>query len=530
MELQLKWIFSDSLYIYMTHETLDPRDAFLHPHSDKVLLSIYSVLALSYFIVISFFMPQGNSWLFALLISGEVFHLWQALTYAHTLWEIQAPHPLSLYREVSVDIFIPVYNEPISIVRETVLAAKNQQYTSHRVYILNDARAAGRPEWRAYERLAKELGVSCITRVKPGGAKAGNINHALAKTSGELVAIFDADHVPHADFLQKTVGYFADAKVAFVQSPQFYKNADTNFITGAAWEQQALFFGPICMGKNRLGAVTMCGTNMVIRRHMLAEVGGIDEHSIVEDFLTGLRLHAKGYRSVYVPEILAEGLAPEDLLSYYKQQFRWARGSLEVLFRYNPLFMKGLSWSIRVQYLAAAGFFLSGAVVLINALLPVLFLYTGASPLVVPTMLLATVFIPYIVTTVYVLSATSNGSFTFRAVAFSMSSFPIHLNALGATLLRLKNGFSVTSKTKLSGNFWNLAIPHIGYILLALGGVFVALERTPLNASVSSNLGWIIFTIAVLLPYIYVALRPGSAETQDTPALLRSRKVKAYAK
>jgi cellulose synthase (UDP-forming) len=108
-----------------------------------------------------------------------------------------------------------------------------------------------------------------------------------------LVAIFDADHVPHADFLAKMVAYFTDDKVGFVQTPQFYKNYGVNYLTRSSWEQQELFFGPICKGKNRLNAATMCGTNMLISRKALEEVGGMYTESIAEDFVTGLFMHAK---------------------------------------------------------------------------------------------------------------------------------------------------------------------------------------------------------------------------------------------
>ena len=238
------------------------------------------------------------------------------------------------------------------------------RYAQKKVCLLNDGFVAKKENWRDIELLARDLRaeglpVECITRTTPGGAKAGNINNALRYTESPLVAIFDADHVPHRDFLEKTVGYFgagAEAqasvaelradrrKVGFVQTPQYYKNFAKNYLTSSSWEQQELFFGPICKGKNRLNAATMCGTNMLISREALSEVGGMCTESIAEDFVTGLFMHERGWVSVYHPEVLAEGLATEDFLTYSKQQFRWARGSLDVIFRYNPLFMRGLTW------------------------------------------------------------------------------------------------------------------------------------------------------------------------------------------
>ena len=133
---------------------------------------------------------------------------------------------------------------------------------------------------------------------------------------------------------------------------------------------------------------------------------------------------------MYVDEVLAEGLAPEDFLSYYKQQFRWARGSLEVAFKYNPLFRRGLTIGQRIQYLSSASYYLSGIVVVVNAFLPLLYFYAHLEPLEINTMSLALVFLPYIFIVLYTIQTTSNFSYTFRALAFSLSSFPIHCKAV----------------------------------------------------------------------------------------------------
>src|SRR3990167_6730300 len=133
----------------------------------------------------------------------------------------------------------------------------------------------------------------------------------------------------------------------------------------------------------------MWGPNMVIRREALVAGGGMCTGAITEVFVTGMFMHEKGYVSVYRGEVLAEGLAPEDFLSYTRQQFRWARGCLDAIFRYNPIFRSGLTFAQRIQYLSSASFFLSGAIVLMHAMLPVIFLYTGAVPVVISGMLLA---------------------------------------------------------------------------------------------------------------------------------------------
>jgi cellulose synthase (UDP-forming) len=201
--------------------------------------------------------------------------LWQVLTFLWGVWDThyKAPRRSTHAPALGVDVFVTVAGEPIEIIEETVTAAQKMLYPDFEVFILNDGRVANKENWQEVEALAARLGVTCITRTVPGGAKAGNINNALALTSRELVAIFDADHVPRADFLYKTTSYFTTEKVGFVQTPQFYKNFATNYLTRSSWEQQELFFGPICKGKNRHNAATMCGTNMVISRKALLEVG-----------------------------------------------------------------------------------------------------------------------------------------------------------------------------------------------------------------------------------------------------------------
>lgn len=491
-----------------TTHTDTTRTDFLEVGVLRKLLLLNIVMAAAYTGVLAFWLPQGNPVLFALLMAGQFFYLFQTIGYAYTVWRTDyeaEPISRSGFTE-SVDVVITVAGEPAEVVEQTVLAVTQLDYPSFTVTILNDGYVTKKDNWQEIEQLAKQLKVGCITRRIPGGAKAGNINHGLNQLTSSYVAVFDADHAPHPDFLAKTMPYFHDAKMAFVQSPQYYKNHGLNVVTSGAWGQQELFFGPICRGKNRLNATFMCGTNMVVRRTALAEAGGMNETNIAEDFLTSLLIHEKGWKSVYVPEVLAEGLAPEDFQSYDKQQHRWARGSLEIMFKYNPLFRRGLSLPQRLQYLISASYFLSGAVTVMYALLPIIFFLTGAVPLNVSTMVLVAFFLPYIFLTIYVLQISSKAAYSFRALAFSLSSYWIHLRALWAVLTGQRTTFSVTSKRRLSGNFVRLVLPHLVYVGLVVIGVTVALLRDGLNASVVNNLSWALLYIAIFAPFIAAAL------------------------
>ncbi len=491
----------------------------------RSLLLLNMVIAIIYFSWWFFPAHVGNRYLYGLLFFGELYHVIMAFTFWHTIW----PHKksstasMNLAYSPTIDIFITVVNEPVDIVRKTALAAKNITYKNHKVYILNDGFVAKNNNWLAYEKLAEELHIHCITRKIGGGAKAGNINNALKHTSGEFVAIFDADMEPHKDFIEQTIHLFQDSNVGFVQSPQYYKNYRRNIITGSAWEQQEFFFGPIMEGKDQHNSSFICGTNFVVRRQALEEVGGMCEDNIAEDFLTSLFIHQKKWTSIYVPNVLAEGLAPEDLLSYYKQQLRWARGSLEILFKHNPFFKRGLTWGQRVQYLSSALYYFNGVIVVIDMIIPLVFLFTGIQAVTTSTTSFAIFFIPFILSSLYTLYRISEGSLSFRAISFSQSIWTLQLTALFSVILGKKTAFNVTPKKAQQGNFISLAYPHIIYAILVIAASIVGIYREGFNPAVLTNVAWGAFNVSMFLPFIAASYRWsslfGSPEISQIPEL-----------
>lgn len=481
---------------------------FLKAMVGKRLLLINLLLASFYFVALILLFQRGNVYLYIALVLGEVFHLWQLATLIHAAWEPRIKHPFDKELQPPIDVYITVAGEPVSIVAKTVAAAAAMDYPNFTVYILNDGYVANKANWQDIEAIAASYGdkVQCITRTTPGGAKAGNINNALALTKAPYVAILDCDHIPRSYFLKRLVGFFVDQRVAFVQAPQFYGNNTETYVANAAWQQQTLFFGPICRGKDYTDSLFMCGTNMLIRRRALDEIGGMRTESITEDLLTSLLLHSNGWKSVYVPLIVAKGLAPEDLGEYWKQQFRWARGSLEVLLRFNPLFLKGLQRNQRLQYLASVTFYLSGIIVLIDAILPLFYFYFNTIPISAGTMSIALIFVPYIFFTIYMLQYLSNFSFSFRAIAFSIASWPIYLSAFLATIFGLGKAFKVTSKERHDASYLKLASLHILYIVATIIGIVWAGMRDGISASLITNASWGILYVLMFIPFIRAAI------------------------
>ena len=487
---------------------------FLHYVPNRGFLVANVALAIIYTLFISFAFEHGNWYLFAALLATELFHLLQIIGYCWTVWQRDTARAFDPAFSAPVDVFITVCGEPVDIVRETARAAQAMSYPGRfRVYLLNDGLVAGKDDWRDIEELADELGITCITRVTPGGAKAGNINHALSRTDSPFFVVFDADHVPHADFLTEVMGYFVADDMGFVQTPQFYANQNHNRITRVAWDQQTLFFGPIMSGKSRLDSAFMCGTNMAVRRSAIADAGGMCEFNIAEDFLTSLFMHERGWKSVYVPKVLAQGLAPDDFLNYYKQQFRWTRGSLEVIFKYNPLLRHGLSTRQKLQYLLSASYYLSGSVILLDALLPIVFLLTGETPIVTSTMTLAMVFVPYMWINLYVLQRTSNFAYSYQAIAFSLSAWWLQITAMAAVLANRKTSFAVTSKSVSDGarpNFLRLVVPQLVYAAVAAVALMVGATREGASPSLMANVAWLTVHLAIAVPFI-VAASPSRA-------------------
>jgi cellulose synthase (UDP-forming) len=264
--------------------------------------------------------------------------------------------------------------EPYEMFVRTLGAARAITYP-HTTYLLDDTRD---PRFKA---LAEEMGAVHLELLDVPGAKAGKINAALALTTEELIVVLDPDHVPFPNFLHRVLGYFGDERVGFVQVSQAYGNAGESFVARAAAEQTYAFYGPIMQGMHGTGTSVAIGANCTFRRKALESIGG---HGVglAEDLVTSIRLHAKGWKSLYVPEIVSRGLVPSDLDSYLKQQLKWSRGVYDVLFREYPRAFRALTWYQRISYFMIGSYYLVGLTSLIFFAVPLVYLWTGKQPAV----------------------------------------------------------------------------------------------------------------------------------------------------
>jgi cellulose synthase (UDP-forming) len=280
-----------------------------------------------------------------------------------------------------VDIFVASYNEGLDILTRTLVGCQAIDYANKQVHLLDDGR---RPE---IAELCRRLGVNYIDRQDNRGAKAGNLNNALGRTSGDFVATFDADHVPVSSFLAETLGHFRDARVAQVQSAHHFFNPDLFQDRLRSQEyianEQDMFYHIVQPGRDVDNASFFCGSGAVFRRAALDEIGGFPMTTITEDLHTSMMLHSRGWRSVYVNKDLSAGLAPESFDGYVTQRRRWSRGTMQVMLLRGGLFLPGLTIKQRIHYFATLWYWLYGIPRVIYLVAPLFFLLLGVHPLIV---------------------------------------------------------------------------------------------------------------------------------------------------
>nr|WP_254703549.1 glycosyltransferase family 2 protein [Pseudarthrobacter sp. C4D7] len=608
-----------------------------------------------------------DAWWIALpLVAAETYSLIDVMLFGMTVWNLKirkgAPQPP---HDATVDVFITTYNEDLDMVLTTALAAQRIRHP-HSTWILDDG---ARPELKA---LCEQHGLGYVTRSGewtkdlPRHAKAGNLNNALMVTHGEFLLILDADQIPEPDILEKTLGYFNNRRVALVQTPQYFSNVPASDPLGS---QAPLFYGPIQQGKDGWNAAFFCGSNAILRREALMQLGLVgyvketeksirralaasraairqarksadvesplvagvlDEveaatreaqqevdagqplgevtyrvrrrvdaavqtlvqadvaalqadleeiaamelaHvgesgvpvvaddavqrmsardwsplgalesvqavldaltversneaqpvmplatiSVTEDMATAMRMHAMGWESVYHHEILAYGLAPEDIATMLTQRLRWAQGTIQVLLRENPLVQKGLKIGQRLMYFATMWTYLSGFAAVIYFAAPIIYLLLGILPVSSLSWDFFIRFIPFMVVNQLLFAVAGRGIPTWRGQQYSLALFPTWIKACTTAARNVwfgrPLGFAVTPKARQSGGpSWSLIRPQIVVsILLALAAV-VGIVRLatglaePLGTLV--NVVWVVFDLVVMSILVRAVLYKG---------------------
>ncbi|KRF08327.1 cellulose synthase [Arthrobacter sp. Soil782] len=592
-------------------------------------------------------------WIAVPLVAAETYSLIDVALFGLTVWRVKrrtAPEPPV---GATVDVFITTYNEPVEMVLETAEAAKRITYP-HNTWILDDG---SRPE---LQEAAEKIGVGYITRGpewanRPRHAKAGNLNNALMSTSGEFLLILDTDQVPDPRILDRTLGYFNNRRVSLVQTPQYFVNVPDDDPLGS---QAPLFYGPIQQGKDGWNAAFFCGSNAILRREALMQLGlagyvkeveravtaalksagaavrrarkspeasnplvtrllddvekavtaaraekaagaplaevtyrvrrsvdnavqqmvaadmsameadlaeiaamdfgsepgvavpdnldqaveqlsdrawsplgalesvqavldaiSVDRDdeaqpvmplatiSVTEDMATSMRMHAMGWQSVYHHEILAHGLAPEDLKTMLTQRLRWAQGTIQVLLRENPLLKKGMSLVQRLMYFATMWSYLSGFAAVVYFAAPIIYLTLGILPVNSISFDFFIRFLPFMIVNQLLFAVVGRGVSTWRGQQYSLALFPTWIKACTTAARNVwfgrPLGFAVTPKARQDGGpSWSLIRPQLIVMVLLVLAAVVGIVRlaTGLNEPLGTfvNVFWVVFDLIVL--------------------------------
>jgi cellulose synthase (UDP-forming) len=444
--------------------------------------------------------------------------------FTFSLWDVDVRPPT---RDIAttdqrIAVLIPTYNEGLEVLIPTVAAAVAMR-VAHETWLLDDG---DRPE---VARLARELGVHYIARPTHEHAKAGNLNHALTIIDADLIAVLDADHVATPDFLAHTLGYFDDPDVAVVQTPQEFYNLEsfeheaggvTHAVSPAdeddsvRYHEQTLFYRILQPGKNRWRAAFWCGTGAVVRASALREIGGVATETITEDIHTTVRLHRRGWRSVYHNEVLARGLAASDAATYQLQRNRWGTGAMQLLRMENPLFVPGLTLVQRLAYGTTLLGWFDAYRSLGYLLLPIIVLLTGAVPIVADPLTFAIAFLSTFTLGQLALRVLSRGCHRpVLSILFEFVRMTPNLLATTTLFTNRRATFTVTPKGRTGSGRAPTHTPRLLTAVLALSFVAVAwyaatlLGATPIAYSVPwaihAAFAWTIINVAL----VWLAIR-----------------------
>ncbi|GGH68971.1 glycosyl transferase [Paenibacillus silvae] len=459
---------------------------------NKILVTATVIMSCIYVIWRTFFtIPFGHGPLavtagLALLIV-ELIGMFELAVHFYNMTRLEYPElPVvdeALYPDV--DVFIATYNEPASLLFKTINGCLNMDYPDRskvHIYLCDDS---NRPEMR---ELAAHMGIHYLTRTEHIHAKAGNLNNAMKHTSSPLIATFDADMIPKHDFLTSCVPYFLTGeKIGFVQTPQSFYNPDQfqyNLYSEARIpNEQDYFYRDVQVGRNKSNSVIYGGTNTVLSRQALEDVGGFYTGSITEDFATGIEMQSKGYRCYATNKVLASGLAPGDLKSLIKQRQRWARGCIQTGRKLNILFKRGLTFAQRLNYISSITYWYAGLKRLLYIMSPILFAVFGVLVVKCTILEILVFWLPmYLLTNTCLRMLSGNIRTTKWTNVYETILFPsllpaVILETLGITM----NKFAVTRKDGAHNDRSyqiKQIIPHLILAVLSVIGIVNCIHWT----------------------------------------------------
>jgi cellulose synthase/poly-beta-1,6-N-acetylglucosamine synthase-like glycosyltransferase len=488
----------------------------------RALVAVLLIFIVVYFVLRALFISyaqynQIEKTLGILFFLSEAYVMVHAFGYFMGIYRLNKkgliePEVAYLEEYPHVSILIPARHEPKEILESTVTSCYNLAYPAKTIYILDDS--SEQEYMDQAQAIAEKFDCTLFRREERHGAKAGVINDCMKNIDSKYIAVFDVDQNPISGFLTKAVSVLeADSKLAFIQTPQYYSNLHANRVARAANMQQAAFYETVCEAKSASDAMMCCGTNVVLRKEALDDVGGLDESTVTEDFATSFQLHLKGWKSIYYNHIGTFGQGPENLSVYLNQQNRWANGNVSVLKKValkllrNPLALKPIQWW---EYSITGSYYLVGWALLFLLFCPVIYIFFDTPSFFMHPAIYAMAFVPYftLALTIFYMSMKGRNYKSkdiFKGQMLFLISLPAYLSGSLAGLLGLKKGFKITAKKCSQHVPYRTLWPQLFIWGASLSAITWGVNRFIYDRSpaVLINMAWIFYHFVLLSSIFY---------------------------
>lgn len=429
-----------------------------------------------------------------------------------TLSEEMYPH---------VDVFIATHNEPVELLYKTVNACTFMEYPDKKkvhIYLCDDGNRT------KVKELANAFGIGYLGMENNSHAKSGNLNHALSKTTSPLIATFDADMIPRSSFLLKTVPYFLlpklkkredgkweqrsedemdkSFKIGFIQTPQSFYNPDlfqfNLYGEKTIPNEQDFFSREVNNIRNSINGVAYTGSNTVIAREALEDIGGFPTDTITEDFETGILIQSRGYTTYSTEEPQAAGLTPDNIQSMIKQRVRWARGVIQSCKNTKIPFTKGLTMGAKISYFVSFLYWWSFLNRFIFILAPIMFALFDFKVVEADFLELIIFWLPsyiaYSLAMRFLSSSIRNQRWcqVIDTIFMPYLIIPVFLETIGVK----QRKFKVTDKTKTKYSIVASIKYAIPYLILLILSILALLRYT------KGKYGWALFYSSIIIFWI----------------------------
>ncbi|MFP2996131.1 glycosyltransferase family 2 protein [Spongiivirga sp. MCCC 1A20706] len=419
----------------------------------------------------------GYKPVYILLIAAMVYSYSKLIYEWYHYWSISVPDEPKGEKRFTVDVLTTYFpGEPYDMIIDTLTAIQKMPYP-HTTYLCDEANDPFLMEE------CKKLGVIHVTRDNRIDAKAGNINNALKQATGEICLILDPDHMPQPNFLDQIVPYFENSALGYVQTVQAYSNLNESYVAKGAAQQTFQFYGPMMMCMNSYGTVNAIGANCMFRRAALDSIGG-HAAGLSEDMHTAMKLHAQGWKSIYVPKVFTLGYVPSNITAYYKQQLKWSRGTLELLVTTYPKIFRKLNLRQKLHYGLIPFHYLIGVIYLINFLIPIISLLTCTSPWKGNMIMFSIIILPLIFSVLLIRSYVQRWVMNKRERGYhivggllQISTWWVYCVGLFYTLIRKRVPYLPTPKDDKDQNNWPIVFPNLIIAAVSVYAIHFGLSK-----------------------------------------------------